>query len=85
MCGGYLYGDSGPVKDRTSYHLYYNIDSAVGTSGAGVYSYNGGNRVVVGVNAYGDDGDGFNKAVRVTNEVASNIHSWKVQWPSQYA
>lgn len=75
---GTMWFASGPVGYGTSTHFYYNgtMDTAGGQSGSPVWRYDGTNRYILGVHAYGDGGDGYNKAVRQTEGKFNNTGDW---------
>lgn len=75
---GTQWGSSGPIEDYDSTMLYYDVDTAGGMSGAGVYRWWSGSRCVFGV--HGGDGwfwlTHYNRAARITNARFNLIVSW---------
>jgi V8-like Glu-specific endopeptidase len=78
--GDDMYFASGPIQKVSSSQFFYGgtMDTAPGQSGSPVWRYNSttGDRYVVGVHAYGSNGDGFNKATRITQEKFNSLESW---------
>ena len=76
--GGTMWYSSGPVASGNSTHLFYNgtLDTAGGQSGSPVWRFDGADRFIVGVHAYGDGGNGFNEAVRMTQGKFNDLDSW---------
>jgi len=56
--------------------LFYEADTAGGQSGAAVYVIQGGDRIAVGVHAYG--GATANSGTRISAPVYTNLNNWKV-------
>lgn len=56
------------------------MDTQPGQSGAPVYRYNGGDRRVIGVHAYG--GSGENYARVITKGAGKSLCTWIGKWPS---
>jgi V8-like Glu-specific endopeptidase len=84
QCSNFLYGMDGYAEEE-GWFFEYTIDTQPGQSGSPVYLYNGGDRRVVGVHAYGDNGDGVNYAKRLKSSSIQTICSWINTWPSAYA
>jgi V8-like Glu-specific endopeptidase len=55
--------------------VFYAADTAGGQSGAAVYVVRGGQRIAVGIHAYG--GATANSATRISEEVFANLVHWK--------
>lgn len=75
---GTQWGSGGPIEDHDSTMLYYDIDTAGGMSGSGVYRFHNGARCVFGV--HGGDGyywgEHYNRAARINNARFNLIVSW---------
>lgn len=71
VCQYYGYG---PVKSTTSYRLFYDIDTAGGQSGSGVYRIINGSRYVMGAHAYGAYSG--NSATRLDYYKYNSLVSW---------
>jgi V8-like Glu-specific endopeptidase len=74
--GREMYYDYDPIQDTNDKRLFYQIDTFNGQSGSGVYRKIDGNRYVMGVHAYGNGGDGFNKATRINSSRFDRIQGW---------
>jgi V8-like Glu-specific endopeptidase len=76
---GTMWGASGPINNGNGgQQFFYNgtLDTAPGHSGSPVWRFDGTNRYIVGVHAYGDNGDGFNKATRMTQQKFNDTWAW---------
>jgi V8-like Glu-specific endopeptidase len=82
-CWNYLYGDDGNILNVHWGQLGYRIDTQGGHSGSPVYKYNGGDRRVVAVHAYG--GTIRNWGTRIRSAVSGNICDWIGNHPSAFA
>lgn len=56
--------------------VHYDVDTAGGQSGSGVYRFANNERHVIGVHAYG--GSTTNSGTRINGEVAGNLLAWRV-------
>ncbi|NOT62235.1 MAG: trypsin-like serine protease [Acidobacteria bacterium] len=74
--GREMYYDYDPIADTNDKRLFYRIDTFNGQSGSGVYRKIDGNRYVMGVHAYGNTGDGYNKATRINGSRFDRIQDW---------
>jgi glutamyl endopeptidase len=67
----------GPVTHSNSLRSFYQIDTAPGQSGSGVYHIeSSGNRYVHTVHAYGAGGGSYNSGTRINSARFSTIVSW---------
>ncbi len=73
---GTLWYDSRRIAQVTPRKVYYDIDSAGGQSGSGVYRVDGNDRHVFAVHAYG--GATTNSGTRLNGEVVTNLINWNV-------
>jgi glutamyl endopeptidase len=74
---GGLYYHWGPVTHSTSLRSFYQIDTAPGQSGSGVYHIeSSGNRYVHTVHAYGAGSGSYNSGTRINSSKFSTIISW---------
>lgn len=68
--GEFLYTAHGRILATTSTALIHAVDTTAGQSGAPVfYRDDSGQRVVLGIHAYGDDARGSNFATRITPDI----------------
>ena len=76
---GEMWQSSGPINNGNGgQRFFYNgtLDTAPGHSGSPVWRFDGTNRFILGVHAYGDNGDGFNKATRLTQQKFNDTFAW---------
>ncbi|HMO25943.1 MAG TPA: trypsin-like serine protease, partial [Tepidisphaeraceae bacterium] len=75
---GTMWYATGPIGTSTSTHFFYNgtMDTAGGQSGSPVWRFDGTNRYILGVHAYGDGGNGWNEAVRLTSGKNTDLNNW---------
>ncbi len=67
----------GPAKLKTSERMYYDIDTAPGQSGSGIWISEKDEYGVIGVHAYGDDeGKGLNSGTRLNLTKARLVKQW---------
>ena len=66
--------DSGRVADE--YNHWYYMDTTGGMSGSPVWTYDGTNRYILSVCAYGDDGSGSNHGTRIDRVKFDCIENW---------
>ena len=71
-----MYYDYDPILDTNDKRLFYQIDTFNGQSGSGVYRKIDGSRYVMGVHAYGVNGDNLNKATRINSSRFDRIQDW---------
>ena len=71
-----MYYDYDPILDTNDKRLFYQIDTFNGQSGSGVYRKIDGSRYVMGVHAYGVNGDNLNKATRINSSRFDRIQGW---------
>ena len=79
---GTMWQSSGPINNGNGgQRFFYNgtLDTAPGHSGSPVWKFDGTNRNIIGVHAYGDNGDGFNKATRMTQQKFNDTFGWVTQ------
>ncbi|WP_295583698.1 N-acetylmuramoyl-L-alanine amidase [uncultured Lamprocystis sp.] len=74
--GGTQWYDKRKIASVTPNKLFYEADTAGGQSGAAVYVIKGGDRIAVGVHAYG--GATTNSGTRISAPVYTNLNHWKV-------
>ena len=84
QCANLLYGMDGYATKFSDWFLTYTIDTQPGQSGSPVYRYNGGDRRVIGVHAYGAGGGSVNWAKRLRPTTINTICGWINAWPSAY-
>lgn len=84
QCSNFLYGMSGYADKESDWFLTYTIDTQPGQSGSPVYRYNGGDRRVIGVHAYGAGGGSVNWAKRLRGTTINTICTWINAWPSAF-
>jgi V8-like Glu-specific endopeptidase len=82
LCNNYLYGDDNSSAFVFSRQISTRADAQTGQSGSPIYKYNGGDRRVVAVLAYG--GSLYNWGTKVTNARSSNFCDWIHAFPSAY-
>ncbi|MFE5672606.1 trypsin-like serine peptidase [Agromyces sp. NPDC056523] len=63
------------VTSVGSRKVFYDVDTAGGQSGSGVYRIADGRRVAIAIHAYG--GGTANSGTRITTEVYNNLVAWK--------
>lgn len=68
--------DSKEIVKVDDQKVYYDIDTFGGQSGSAVYVGEAGERVAIGIHAYGDSYFG-NSATRITRPVYDNIKGWQ--------
>jgi V8-like Glu-specific endopeptidase len=78
-CGGFLYGDDDRIRLWLIRQLKHKADTQTGHSGSPVYKFNGGDRRVIGIHAYGG-----NWATRVTGARSDNFCDWIHDFPSAF-
>ena len=66
----------GPIATSTSQRLFYQIDTAGGQSGSGVYRILNGARYVMGAHAYGAGSGSYNSATRIDSTKFNSLRSW---------
>ena len=67
----------GPVKQKTNDRVYYDIDTAPGQSGSGVWALDNGEYDVVAVHAYGnDEGKNLNSGTRLNFSKVQLVEQW---------
>ena len=71
-----MYYDYDPIQSSNDKRLFYQIDTYNGQSGSGVYRKIDGSRYVMGVHAYGVNGDNLNKATRINESRYDRIQGW---------
>lgn len=79
-----LYQSTGNTSSPTTEQLRYNgtLDTFGGMSGSSVIENKSGvGRVAVGVHAYGDSGDGMNRATRMREYMVNQIEGYKANDP----
>ncbi len=74
--GREMYYDADPILDTNDKRLFYQIDTFNGQSGSGVYRIINGSRYIMGVHAYGTNGDNLNKATRINSSRFDRIQDW---------
>ena len=74
--GREMYYDADPILDTNDKRLFYQIDTFNGQSGSGVYRIISGSRYVMGIHAYGVNGDNLNKATRINSSRFDRIQDW---------
>lgn len=75
--GLYLYYHYGPIASSTSYRLSYQIDTAAGQSGSGIYRINNNQRYVFGVHTNGTSSPtGYNSGTRIDSKKFNDLKSW---------
>jgi glutamyl endopeptidase len=72
---GSLWYDSRQISDVKPDKVYYAADTAGGQSGSAVYIIENGQRISIGIHAYG--GDIANSGTRISSQVFTNMESWK--------
>jgi glutamyl endopeptidase len=73
---GTMWFDARRIASISPRKVYYDIDSAGGQSGSGVYRFLNNERHVFAVHAYG--GATTNSGTRINGEVAGNLLAWRV-------
>lgn len=73
---GTLWYDARKIAAVTPRKVHYDIDTAGGQSGSGVYRLLNGQRHVFAVHAYG--GASTNSGTRLNGEVVANLSAWRV-------
>lgn len=68
----------GPITDYFSKHIFHNMDTFNGQSGAGIYRFWNGKRAIIGVHAGGYDSN-ENSGPRITKARHDLIRSWQQQ------
>ncbi|OJW49683.1 MAG: hypothetical protein BGO67_04060 [Alphaproteobacteria bacterium 41-28] len=75
--GTLMYTMSGPVKLITSERIYYDIDTAPGQSGSGIWISEDGEYWIIGVHTYGDnEGKELNSGTRLNLTKARLVKQW---------
>jgi len=74
--GERMYYDSDSGFLATEYNHWYFMDTAGGMSGGPVWVYSGGNRYIVTIHAYGNDGSGSNHGTRLNQDKYDRITTW---------
>ncbi|MEE4271727.1 MAG: pre-peptidase C-terminal domain-containing protein [Thermoanaerobaculales bacterium] len=74
--GARMYFDADYGRTADDYNHWYYMDTAGGMSGGPVWIYSGGNRYIVTIHAYGDDGSGSNHGTRLNQEKYDRIFYW---------
>lgn len=84
QCNNFLYGDDGSIQTANWAQLGHSSDTQPGQSGSPVYKYNGGDRRVIAIHAYGAGNTGQNWGTRIRSAVSDNICKWIKTWPSSF-
>ena len=71
-----MYWDYDVGRTATEYNHWYYIDVAGGMSGSPVWMYDGTNRYILSICAYGDDGSGSNHGTRIDRNKFDCINNW---------
>ena len=74
--GIYMYTDSDNGDGATSYNHFYWADTAGGMSGGPVWRFDGVNRYIMTVHAYGRGGTDSNYGTRLNNDKYDRIFDW---------
>ena len=72
---GTMWYDFRKVGSLNPDKVFYAADTAGGQSGACVYVFHEGQRIAVGIHAYG--GNTANSGTRISSQVFANLESWK--------
>lgn len=76
----YFDADNGRTANENN-HWYYN-DTRPGNSGGPVWYYDGTNRYIMTIHAYGNDGSGSNHGTRLNNEKYDRTNAWLAAPPT---
>lgn len=82
--GQCLYRVSDNGRTATEYNHWYYMDTYGGQSGSPVWWYNGTDRFICTVHAYGDDGSGSNHGTRLNRDKYDRIIQWLDEDKSLY-
>ena len=71
-----MYFDADYGRVATEYNHWYYMDTYGGQSGMPVWHYDGTNRYIATIHAYGDDGSGSNHGTRLNQDKFDRVITW---------
>ena len=74
--GQTMWFNSNVGRTTNEYKHWYYMDTYGGQSGSPVWTYDGTNRYIITVHAYGDDGSGSNSGTRLNQDKFDRINTW---------
>jgi len=74
--GQTMWFNSNIGRTTNEYKHWYYMDTYGGQSGSPVWTYDGTNRYIITVHAYGDDGSGSNSGTRLNQDKFDRINTW---------